>query len=383
MCFEYISEHITRDFNGTDVNTRRDMTKIHNLYIKNEKEGSLLAKHPKLAKQWHPTKNLKIKPDMVKSNSNKKFWWLCDKGHEWEAVINSRVSGKNCPYCSGRFVLLENCLETLNVELSKQWHPTKNGTLTPRDVKTGTHKKVWWLCEKGHEWEAAIFTRTSGVGCPYCANKRVDVTNCLQTINPFLAKQWHPSKNGKLTPYDVTSGSSKKVWWLCEKEHEWESPVAARSNGRGCPYCSGRVARVDTCLQTLNTELARQWNYSKNGDLTPNEVGAYSNKKVWWRCEKGHEWEAVIASRMSGKRCPFCSGRYANDDNNLQRINPELSRQWHPSKNGNLSPYDVKAGSKKKVWWHCDQGHEWEATVYNRAKLGRGCPYCRKLKTKD
>lgn len=375
-CFEYIGKNITHSTYDINVNVKRDTTKIHNLYIKTEKEGSLLAKFPELSKQWHPTKNLNIKPDMIKPSSNKKFWWLCDKGHEWEAVIGSRAKGKNCPYCSGRFVLPENCLETLNPELSKQWHPTKNGTFTPRNVKTGTHKKVWWLCEKGHEWKATIFSRTSGVGCPYCMNKSVNAENCLQTTKPLLASQWHPNKNGKLTPYDVSSGSGKKVWWLCEKKHEWEAPIAARSNGRGCPYCSGRRASNENCLQTVNPELSSQWFYGKNGSLTPEDVGSHSNKKVWWRCEKGHEWEAVIASRTNGKGCPYCSGRFAHEGNSLQSLYPTLSAQWHKTKNGSLTPDRVTVGSKKKAWWVCDNGHEWEATVYNRAKLGRGCPYC-------
>lgn len=55
-----------------------------------------------------------------------------------------------------------------------------------------------------------------------------------------LAKEWHPTKNGELTPKDITSGSGKKVWWLCSKGHEWQARVADRTSGKGCPYCSGK-----------------------------------------------------------------------------------------------------------------------------------------------
>ena len=43
-------------------------------------------------------------------------------------------------------------------EIAKQWHPTKNGDLTPSDVAVSSHKKVWWTCPKGddHEWEATL-----------------------------------------------------------------------------------------------------------------------------------------------------------------------------------------------------------------------------------
>jgi len=114
----------------------------------------------------------------------------------------------------------ENILAIKNPELAKQWHPTKNGDLTPNDVTTGFNKKVWWMCEKGHEWYATICNRVNGRGCPYCAGKCVCSDNSLQSLNPELAKQWHPIKNNNLTPDDVTASSHKKVWWQCEKSHE-------------------------------------------------------------------------------------------------------------------------------------------------------------------
>ena len=127
-----------------------------------------------------------------------------------------------------------------NPTLAKEWHPTKNGSLTPRDVTQGSDKKAWWICGKGHEWKASINNRNNGLGCPYCSGKAACEDNCLQTINPELAKEWHPTKNGNLTPRDVTQGSGKRAWWICGKGHEWKVAIAHRNNGTGCPYCSGR-----------------------------------------------------------------------------------------------------------------------------------------------
>ena len=55
-----------------------------------------------------------------------------------------------------------------------------------------------------------------------------------------LAKEWHPTKNGELTPEDISYGSKQNIWWQCEKGHEWQASVNHRSRGKGCPYCSGR-----------------------------------------------------------------------------------------------------------------------------------------------
>ena len=190
-----------------------------------------LNKNTELSKQWHPTKNRDLTPRDVTLHSSRKVWWICEKNHEWDAVVFARVRGNGCPYCSGRSGLRNLKLITENPELSKEWHPTKNGNLTPKDVGPYSRKKAWWVCKNKHEWKARINNRISGTGCPYCAGKAVCIDNCLQTINPKLARQWHPTKNGKLTPRDVTPGSNKKVWWLCSHNHEWQAYVYHRNKG--------------------------------------------------------------------------------------------------------------------------------------------------------
>ena len=120
-----------------------------------------------------------------------------------------------------------------------QWHSTKNETLTPQEVSKGSRKKIWWQCEKGHEWEAMIYSRTAGSGCPYCRGKYPILGKTdLATTHPQLANEWHPNKNHPLTPHQVSSGSNKRVWWQCEKGHEWEALIPNRAvRGDGCVLC--------------------------------------------------------------------------------------------------------------------------------------------------
>ena len=129
-------------------------------------------------------------------------------------------------------------LQAINPRLSKEWHPAKNGALTPRAVAPMSGKKAWWICSKAHEWEATISNRSRGRGCPYCSGHKVGDDNCLGALNPSLAKQWHPTKNGSLTPKDVTPHSHQRVWWICDRGHEWEAFIHGRSSGSGCPYCA-------------------------------------------------------------------------------------------------------------------------------------------------
>ena len=350
------------------------------------KGKSLAEVNPQLAKEWHPTKNGDLTPLDFSQGSEKKVWWKCHKGndHEWESNIANRSRGTNCPVCVGQKVVKSNCLATTNPSLAKEWHPTKNGKLTPSDVTSGTRRKAWWKCDKGddHEWEASICPRNNGVGCAVCRGFVVVKSNRLATLNPELAKQWHPTKNGELTPEKVTISSGKKVWWKCDKgdDHEWFVTIAGRSAGSNCPICAGKKVVKSNCLATTNPSLAKEWHPTKNGNLTPSEITSGSNKRVWWKCDKGkdHEWITFINSRSSGHGCPACDGRQAAKSNCLATIRPDLIKEWHPTKNRDKNPYNVVAFSGKYAWWKCDNGddHEWKATISSRSSQGVGCPVC-------
>lgn len=275
----------------------------------------------------------------------------------------------------------EESLAFLFPEISKQWNDQRNGHLRPAMFSPGSNQKVWWKCERGHEWEATIANRTlAGSGCPICIGRQVGPDNNLAVQKPELAKEWHPTRNGNLKPTDVTPGSHEKVWWICSKGHEWRTKVQARNRGSDCPYCSGRKAGFDNTLEMQRPDLARQWCQEKNGDLKPSDVTPGSNKRVWWKCARGHEWYAQINSRAgNGRGCPVCAGKKAGVEYNLAVTFPDLVHEWHPTRNGDLTPYMVTYGSKRKVWWLCQRGHEWQATPNSRT-CGSGCPSCWSLK---
>jgi len=130
-----------------------------------------LSEYPELIKEWHPTKNGELNPEEI-NYGNKVVWWLCPKGHEYDSIISGRTrkgQSRGCPYCSGNKVSEDNNLLSLFPEISKEWHTIKNGVLKPDEVTYTSHKKVWWLCPKGHEYDTEISYRTSKKpsGCPH------------------------------------------------------------------------------------------------------------------------------------------------------------------------------------------------------------------------
>ena len=325
-------------------------------------------------------------------NARQKLQLRCPFGHKYRPVCwNNWQQGSRCTICSGKEALEGfNDLATTHPDLAKEWHPTKNGNLKPQKVTAGSDKKVWWLGECGHEWPASVNSRSkvNGTGCRVCSGQEaLEGFNDLATTHPDLAKEWHPTKNGNLKPQKVTAGSDKKVWWLGECGHEWPASVNSRSkvNGTGCRVCSGQEALEGfNDLATTHPDLAKEWHPTKNGNLKPQKVTAGSDKKVWWLGECGHEWPASVNSRskVNGTGCRVCSGQEALEGfNDLATTHPDLAKEWHPTKNGNLKPQKVTAGSDKKVWWLGECGHEWPASVKSRSKVnGTGCRVCNESK---
>jgi len=134
--------------------------------------------------------------------------------------------------------------------------------------------------------------------------------------------------------------------------------------------------------KTLETypNLVKEFDFKKNSPFTPKDFSFSSGKKIWWKCSKEHEWKTVIHSRTSknSRNCPYCSGRKVSKENSLKFLFPEVSKEWHPTKNENLTPEDVTKSSNKKVWWKCSKEHEWINTINLRTR-GSKCPICKKI----
>ncbi|MEO5349450.1 MAG: zinc-ribbon domain-containing protein [Magnetococcus sp. YQC-3] len=336
---------------------------------------------PEQSKEWHPEKNGSLTPFDFAPHSNTKVWWKCRRGHDWIASIGKR-SRTGCPTCRREFGIPKKIASGHNLgalfpEQAKEWHPEKNGSLTPFNFSPHSRKKVWWVCRMGHERLASIGYRSRS-GCPECneefSMQRINASGYnFGRLFPERAKEWHPEKNGTLTPFDVAPRSGKKVWWRCERGHEWESCVYSRTIHK-CPKCY-KHASIDKIeggynFGTLFPSQSKEWHSEKNGNLTPYQVTPYSSMKVWWLCAKGHEWISAITSRRRSN-CPICYklskiGKKIVRRGSFGMLCPDKAKEWHPEKNGDLTPFDVSVSSERKVWWLCKMGHEWEGSVYLR-----------------
>lgn len=133
-------------------------------------------------------------------------------------------------------------------------------------------------------------------------------------------------------------------------------------------------------ISISHPEIAAQWDFDKNFPLLPSDVSYGSNKKVHWKCdkEKDHEWAAAVCDRQK-YGCPCCQGLKAVLSNCLATTHSDIVKnEWDFEKNHPLTPYDVVAGSGKKVYWKCDKekDHEWEAIINAKISQHQNCPCC-------
>lgn len=325
-------------------------------------KNDLRSMHPEIASQangWDPS--------CILPGSNKKLEWKCSLGHIWVAQPWERT-GKNrtgCPICANKKVLAGfNDLKTRYPQIALEadgWDPS---TIMP-----GSVKKLPWICENNHIWEASPNSRTNNSnGCPFCGNKRVwSGFNDLKTKFPEIAIEadgWNPE--------NILYSTKKKLDWVCSKGHSFKASVGART-GRdetGCPYCSNKkVLEGFNDLKTTHPEIANEaygWD--------PTSLTAGSLKRKNWICQLGHIYESDLASRTGPKRrgCPYCAGKKVlSGFNDLQTFFPEIAKEatgWDPSK--------ITKSSDKKMSWECSNGHRWIASVGNRTGNGTGCPEC-------
>jgi hypothetical protein len=214
---------------------------------------------------WHPTKNISKPRDVFKC-SNDKYWFVCKKDgckHEFESSLSDITRGTWCPYHSKPPKLLcddEDCKQCLmksfasNVERSNCWHPTKN-VAKPRDIFKSSGDKYWFICDNQgckHEFESTLSNITGKHWCPYCSEPPkllCDDEDCKQCLgksfasNVERAKCWSLAKN-KSKPRDIFKSSGDKYWFVCEKNHEFESSLHNITNGNWCPICINKTETI-------------------------------------------------------------------------------------------------------------------------------------------
>lgn len=320
--------------------------------------------------------------DVVLGSTHRKYWWVCPgQRHSYLSYPSDRFErkGRQCPYCAGKKVLSGfNDLMTTHPELAAEWHPTRNGNITPDTVKYSVRDKYWWLGKCGHEWESTVLNRSIGNGCYQCLGRRKATSQGLLKEDEKLFSELHPTKNKELEVHTLKRFSVTNVWWLGSCGHEWKTSPRNRSMGHGCHYCSG-----NSLLKGFNDAKTRyphleEYYLTERNQVAFDDISHGSRRLFWWRGGQcGHVYKQSVRDRHY-YGCPYCSGKKVLAGfNDLATLHPLLAQEYSNVHN-DIVVTERHHGSAELVTWHCaaDGNHLWEASVSNRTLLNSGCPHC-------
>lgn len=392
-----------------------------------------------------------------KAGSNYKAHWICHKcGAESHRTIYGATTYK-CKKCSiidrskNKDIAGMNLLEAFP-DIAKQW--SKRNLLKPQEVTHCSDKRVWWVCEYGHEWEQTVANRTKNKsGCPICGNiirgekrRLADETNSLLDRYKDIANEIDKSKNN-VDASKIKYGSHDILWWKCSRGHSYQCMVALRTlKGYGCKICSAYGTSLGE--QVIFRYLKRIYNnvYNRNKSLGIEldiyvddiRIAIEYNGKNWHKdkeyidnlkkeiciannitlytiieeannlkCKQVNENKFTVGGSNKNKTLEILKilsiilnkyniqldreiAKVAIEEayeyrhgkpeigESLAEKRHDLMEEWDVELN-DANPFDLKCGSNYRAHWKCKTcGHRWETIIYNRASLGTNCPKCNK-----
>ncbi|WHX25121.1 zinc-ribbon domain-containing protein [Virgibacillus halodenitrificans] len=413
-------------------------------------KNNLSNQYPNLAKEWDYDLNGDLKPGNVPPKGRAYVFWKCKKGHSYRAKIASRANGSGCPYCKGAKVSFERSIAGKRQELLAMWDFKKN-KISPDQVLAGSNKKFFWICDKGHSFDAPpkqMARKRTTNGCPYCRGLRVNKKNSLATLYPTLVDEWIECVNDiSITPNDVTPGcSSKKVQWRCKRGHMWVTTPKHRALAKtGCPKCkqerkiskqsyilffylkkyfkdvkmevpleNSRMS-LDIYIPCLNLIIEYDgeiYHKNINRDLNKDkellkqrpkdiiirirepecpEYNSPNPNVIFYKLDTHlqKDFQRVVEMIFYKYLDIKASIDFERDNikilelidhseykNSLASIKPELIKEWDYKLNGKVKPEFFRVSSHEKVHWICYKGHSWVATIASRTNGGNNCPFC-------
>jgi len=343
-------------------------------------------------------------------NNSTKLRLRCKEGHEWEATPGHiKNGGRWCPYCAHSV--------PLTVEEMREIAKSRNGVcLSETYINSNTNLR--WRCKEGHEWAATPSNIKRGTWCPDCAlgvSERICrglFEHMFEEKFPKTKPAWLVNSRGRKMELD---GYSEKLGIAFEYQGEQhygsiaffsrkrdyaQQSLDDKLKARLCeeqgvklltiPYTIAHEDKAKYILKRCNEEGIRVPNPQKRVDFL--SLGVYSsdlleemrelarsrkgdclsktyvnaNTHLRWRCEKGHEWNAISNSIQRGSWCKECAG--------LKKGTIEEMRKIAASKGGECLS-ETYTNNYTKLRWRCKEGHGWNARPGD-IKRGNWCPHC-------
>ena len=364
-----------------------------------------------LIKYWDYERNT-VSPSDITYKSTKKYCWICAQcGQPHERSADGEQKSQLCRKCgskkgiaNGQKTHLSKTLTVADVPLLlNQWDYDKN-PMPPSEVASKCNKKFWWICAEcgesfqrgaNHEHETQL-CRTCGLKHRTENNKAAKLVKSHSIADdPILSKYWDYDKNTE-DPKTLLFRNQNFYYWKCPKcGVSYKRRTAYQYvSSHLCNECSDKQRRIDshqTRLKHYETVADRpnmmaQWDFEKN-DINPNQVSAHGVSNYWWKCPHCGKPEFTSPDKKyEYENCLECGRKRIGKTRRKNEVkrkgsfgdqHPLLAKEWHPTLNGDVTPYDVTSGCGDEFYWQCKYGHVYKTTIHERVKRHAGCPTCR------
>ena len=334
------------------------------------------TKNPKAAEEWNYDKNTSSPNDFL-PYSNKKVWWICSScGGEWKSTISSKNSGHGCPYCTNHKPSLTNNLAVVAPDLAAEWNYVKNGNLKPEDISPNYNSKVWWICKRGHEWQAKPNNRMNGRGCRVCsAEMRSSFPE--QAVLFYLGKNAAVSSRGQIEGWEIDvylpefkiGVEYDGIAWHTGKELEVrEARKSKELSSKGIYLIRIKEDRHKTAVEenVIYFKVDSDYtNLDKAIEKLLEMVSSITKINIMTNVDIKKDRVKILSNYVTMEK-----------ENSFEVMHKDLVKYWNFEKNVNLTPDLFTYRSNRIVWWKCDIcSGEWQESIINVSK-GNRCPYC-------
>ena len=365
-----------------------------------------------IGKYWDYERNVGIDPATVAYKSNSVYWWICSKcGKPHQRTATNEQKSTLCQECGrekgSASSYAARVRKTHSIAddpiVGKCWDYERN-TEDPTKFTYQCNRKFWWICpECGESFQRAGNHMHDGQLCDKCAMKRIHArrhVTYMQTAvsiadDPIQSKYWDYERNPE-DPHDIPFRSNGYYYWICPEcgksykrnaSYQYVSSHLCNDcadKARLAAHAATRMERSEKVSDRPN--LLAQWDYEKN-DVSPDQVLAHAITNYWWKCPMcGKSEQSTPDKKYETRACFKCGsilgGKKHREMEVLRKgsfgdLHPHLAKEWHPTMNGDVTPYDITSGCSDYFYWQCKYGHVFQTSPSERVKRHAGCPTCK------
>jgi len=333
--------------------------------------NDLLTLDPQLCEEWS-NKNV-LSPSQVTIGSNKKVYWKCKVGHEdYFMSIKQKRNGQGCPVCAMQ---------------SQTSFPEQAIYYYIKSIFPDTINR--YIMDEKYEIDIYIPSKKIGIEYNgyYSHKKKQDKDIAKKQfmenngINLIVIKEFKFSEEQINADYYINERTTPKslsnlIYKIINEVFNINNIIVDVADKTIKIKEQYLIQKKEKSIATLRPDLIEEWDYDKNGNITPEFVSVGAKTKYYWICPICKQsYLRTPYDKAHGGSCPRHKNKVIHKGyNDFESKYPSLIAKWDFSKN-EIKPDSIYYNSTKIVNWKCSKGHEYKRSIAGEVRA-KNCPIC-------